>query len=908
MLLPSAAFIALWLAISGYLGWEAFAASAQAQAADELSTPAAVSLAAVMDERSRTVAYLERPDENREQLVEARQASDEQTGTVFDGFEKYRDYAPGAVQERMAEFEAQYRSIDDIRSEVDEGTASRSEVLTDYNRVMTAAADLFGTQARDSLEPDSISSGVTATDTFRVVDLLSQSDAQLTRSFASGELTHDDQQEFTRLTSSYHSTLEDLRGFLSPEQRTELDTLLESDDYKRLVAMEGRIVDHDPQILMDPITGEHSRDTSVPMEQDEWEAAYTPVKEKLTEIGAAEASHSASVQSGTATRSLLIATVGTLGVALVGFLAISTAVGTTNRVVSRLVRLHDETDHRANELLPDLVERLRRNEPVDTAEAIPPLTTGTDEIGEVAESFDKAQRFAVDAAVRQAELAHGINRVFLSIAHRSQTLIHRQLRLLDRMEREQEDPQELTDLFKLDHLATRSRRNAENLLILGGETPGRTFHKPMPLVDVLRGAVSESGEYSRIERHQVAQVALKGPAIADVIHLVAELLDNATTFSPPQSKVRLSSEQVPNGVVVEIEDRGLGMQEDELAAANEILANPPEFDVMRLNEKMRLGLFVVSRLAKRHEIGVQLRPSPYGGVQAIVLLPSVLIHDGSLPASAFDTTGERPRVVAPEPARITGAATGSGSGSGGDPAGDAPVADEPGGDGADLPAPAPAGDALSPDPSASAPDGSGDAPADRDDRTPSGLPRRGRTRADAGARAGSGTGAVGGDGADAPTGPPGNPGDPGIPGDPGTPGDPGPGTHAEPSAAPAAEPPAAEPSPDGGGDAPGTQPAPEPAPSPDGGAADPAEPERAAEPATDEYGRPLLPKRSPQTNLAPQLYETPSAPDSGAAPQQSEGGEDRSTRLRQNMSAFQQGTRRGRHEGQQRQNDTDKDS
>ncbi|MFD0774963.1 nitrate- and nitrite sensing domain-containing protein, partial [Streptomonospora algeriensis] len=654
VLLPSAAFIALWLAISGYLGWEAITTSAQAQAAEELSEPAAVSLTAVMDERSQTVAYLERPDETREELAEARQASDEQTRKVFDRFEKYSDYAPASIQERMAGFEAQYRSIDDIRSSVDDGTASRSEVLEDYNRVMTVAADLFDAQARESAQSDSISAGVTATDTFRVVDLLAQSDAQLTRSFTNGKLTHADQQEFTRLTSSYHSTLEDVRDFLTPEQRRRIDKLTESDEYKRLVEMESRIVDHEPHILMDPITGEHSRDTSVPMSQDEWESAYAPVKETLTEIGAAEARHAASIQADTATRSLLIAGVGTVGVALVGFLAISSAVGTTNRIVASLARLRDETDRRANELLPDLVERLRRNEPVNTAEALPQLSAGHDEIGEVAESFDKAQRFAVDAAVRQSELAHGINRVFLNIAHRSQTLIHRQLRLLDRMEREQEDPEQLTDLFKLDHLATRSRRNAENLLILGGETPGRTFHKPMPLVDVLRGAISESGDYTRVERHQVARVALKGPAIADVLHLVAELVDNATTFSPPQSMVRLSSEQVPNGVVVEIEDRGLGMQEDELAAANEILANPPEFDVMRLNENMRLGLFVVSRLAKRHDISVQLRPSPYGGVQAIALLPSVLIHEGALPASAFDSTGERPRVVAPAPSREAG--------------------------------------------------------------------------------------------------------------------------------------------------------------------------------------------------------------------------------------------------------------
>ncbi|WP_242677237.1 sensor histidine kinase [Streptomonospora litoralis] len=888
MLLPSAAFIALWLAISGYLSYEAVEAAGHAEAATELSTPAALSLTAVMDERSQTVAYLERPDETRDELDAARQESDEHIQKVFDRFAPFRDLASPEIQDRIAEFEARYRGIDDIRAEVDEGTASRDEVLQDYNRVMTAAADLFDEQSRGSPEPGSIGAGVAATDTFRVVDLLARSDAQLTRSFTNGRLTHADQQEFTRLSSSYHTVLESVRGFFSPEQGRALDELMNSQDYQRLVQLENRIVDHEAEILMDPVTGEHSLDTGVPVSREEWKAAYAPVKEELTRLGAAEARHAASIQADTANTALIAAAVGTAGVALVGFLAISAALRTTHRVVRRLGRLRDETDHRANTLLPELADRLQRNEPVDAAAAVPPLTTGQDEIGEVAASFDKAQRFALDAAVRQSELLHGINRVFLNIAHRSQTLIHRQLRLLDRMEREQEDPSQLTELFKLDHLATRSRRNAENLLILGGETPGRTFHKPMPLVDVLRGAISESGDYTRVERRQIPRVALKGPAVADVIHLVAELVDNATTFSPPQSQVRLSSEQVPNGVVVEIEDRGLGMQDEEFAAANEMLANPPEFDVMRLNEKMRLGLFVVSRLARRHAVNVRLRSSPYGGVQAIVLLPSELISDQELPASAFDSTGERPQVVAPAPLRAEAATDAAPSApkdrSDGD-AGAAPDTDEPG---TPAPAPAPAGaNGHSPD--------SG--------RTPSGLPRRGSAPAPiSSADDAAETGTDGADSAGAfPDG-----------------------------SAPNGAAPADASGTDGGGPT-MHHPSPEPAPvhetagapttaasapplSPEGGdgGADPDAFAQGTAAAAGTDARPPLPKRRPQTNLAPQLYEKSadsSAPAFGGAEDSStEESEDRSARLRHNMSAFQQGTRRGRNEGQQRQNDTEKDS
>ncbi|WP_285762094.1 sensor histidine kinase, partial [Nocardiopsis ansamitocini] len=283
------------------------------------------------------------------------------------------------------------------------------------------------------------------------------------------------------------------------------------------------------------------------------------------------------------------------------------------------------TQELADRRLPALIDRLGRNEPVDLHTEVPDLDVANDEIGEVAQSFNAAQRTAVQAAIQQAQLREGVNRVFLNIAHRSQTLVHRQLRLLDKLEREQEDPDQLTDLFKLDHLATRSRRNAENLLILGGQSPGRTWHHPMPLMDVLRGAISESGDYTRVKRQQIARVNLTSTAVADVIHLVAELVDNATTFSPPHTHVHLKSEQVPNGVTIEIEDRGLGMKPDEFTTANHLLTTPPEFDVMRLNDKMRLGLFVVSHLAQRHNIKVRLRASPYGGVQAIVLLPTTLI-------------------------------------------------------------------------------------------------------------------------------------------------------------------------------------------------------------------------------------------------------------------------------------------
>ncbi len=230
----------------------------------------------------------------------------------------------------------------------------------------------------------------------------------------------------------------------------------------------------------------------------------------------------------------------------------------------------------------------------------PPLAFGTDEIGQVGRAFNLVQETAVQVAVEQAALRRGIRDVFLSLARRSQALVHRQLTLLDTMERRETSPEELEDLFRVDHLATRMRRNAEDLIVLSGAVPGRGWRNPVPLVDVVRGAVAEVEEYERVTVAQIGSASLAGRAVGDIIHLLAELMENAPSFSPPHTMVQVSGQLVGNGFAVEIEDRGLGMSEADLDAANAQLANPPEFN---LSSTARLGLYVVGRLAERHQSG-----------------------------------------------------------------------------------------------------------------------------------------------------------------------------------------------------------------------------------------------------------------------------------------------------------------
>jgi signal transduction histidine kinase len=316
------------------------------------------------------------------------------------------------------------------------------------------------------------------------------------------------------------------------------------------------------------------------------------------------------------------------GIGLLGLLVtITVTVLVARGIIRRLGRLERNALQLAEVQLPDVVGRLRRGENVDVAAEAPPLRTGTaglgaDEIGRVGTAFELVRQTAVRAAVEEARLRQGLNDVFRSLARRSQSLLHRQLALLDQMERRATDPEALDDLFRLDHLTTRMRRHAEGLVILAGAPPGRTWSSPVRMVDVMRGAIAEVEDYARVSVATRSQAALAGSAVADVIHLLAELVENATTLSPPYTSVRVSGDTVASGFAIEVEDRGLGMSAQRLTELNERLASPPEFNP---SDSEQLGLFVVSQLAKRHGIRVTLKASPYGGTAAIVLIPQHLV-------------------------------------------------------------------------------------------------------------------------------------------------------------------------------------------------------------------------------------------------------------------------------------------
>ncbi|MER7729392.1 nitrate- and nitrite sensing domain-containing protein [Streptomyces erythrochromogenes] len=313
-----------------------------------------------------------------------------------------------------------------------------------------------------------------------------------------------------------------------------------------------------------------------------------------------------------------------LGVSLVGAFVMARSM------IRSLRRLQDTATRVAQDRLPELVKQLSESDPQDVDTSVESVGVHTrDEIGQVAAAFDDVHREAVRLAAEQALLRGNVNAMFTNLSRRSQGLIQRQLSLISELESREADPDQLSSLFKLDHLATRMRRNGENLLVLAGEEPGRRWTRPVPLVDVLRAAASEVEQYERVELASVPGTDVAGRVVNDLVHVLAELLENATSFSSPQTKVKVTGHALPDGrVLVEIHDTGIGLSPEDLAAINERLASPPTVDV---SVSRRMGLFVVGRLSLRHGIRIQLRPSDSGGTTALVMLPVDVAQGGKKP-------------------------------------------------------------------------------------------------------------------------------------------------------------------------------------------------------------------------------------------------------------------------------------
>ncbi|MFJ1537043.1 nitrate- and nitrite sensing domain-containing protein [Micromonospora chalcea] len=563
-------------------------------------------------ERRLSLRYLGESDPGRLRELDAQRARTDETATaLWRSVQDWRTEIPASkeLMQRLGELKTELDQIGQVRADVSRKTIDRTATLTAYDEAVDGIFAVF--DALGGLDDDEIAKDTAALiDLNRSRELLSQQDALITGAIAANRITVAEQTAFARLVGAQWFLADRTARELAPTDRARFERMVEGDAFQQL------------QTLQDRVLAAKGADVRPPVTAAAWQAAAEQAMADLRGVilagGEDIVSRAMPVAIGVIVRLVLAAGLGLLAV----IASVVVSITTARALVRQLERLREAAFHLAHERLPSVVERLGRGDEVDVAREAPPLQFGDDEIGQVGKAFNVVQETAVRTAVEQAELRRSVRDVFLSLARRTQALVHRQLTLLDAMERREHDAEELEDLFRVDHLATRMRRNAENLIVLSGSTPGRAWRRNVPMVDVVRGAVAEVEDYTRVMVRPLGEVSLTGRAVGDVIHLLAELIENGLSFSPPQTTVEVRGQLVANGFAIEIEDRGLGMSPEELAAANARIVDRSE---LNLADAARLGLFVVSRLTERHGVKVQLKESAYGGTTAVVLIPRELI-------------------------------------------------------------------------------------------------------------------------------------------------------------------------------------------------------------------------------------------------------------------------------------------
>ncbi|MFE1883240.1 sensor histidine kinase, partial [Streptomyces diastatochromogenes] len=641
LMVPVISLLALW-AYATVSTVQDVARLRQSQRVDaELRAPVAAAVTALQTERAAAVRYAADPGAGGGDDLEGLAARTDRAvarlrlghgNTVADSQE-----LPAGVGGRLEDFVTGAEHLRALRSAVRDHRAGWSEVYAQYTNSIGTAFTVDG--ALTGIQQAEVGTDARVLLEFsRAAEALAQEDAILGSARPAASL----QGERLRLFGAAVATRRTLTGAavndLPVTQRAAWRDLAGSSAYTGLTATEDKILAAG--------TGAKAVDTAP---ATAWNTAHARVQDAMRTI-ATDTGRAVAGRADPFTRGFL----SPAGAAvLFGLAAVATSLVISVRIgralVVELVSLRNDALEIARRKLPAAMRKLRTGEEIDIQAEAPAGPPAEDETGQVAEALTTVHRAALHAAVERAELASGISGVFVNLARRSQVLVHRQLSLLDSMERRSDDPDELSDLFRLDHLTTRMRRHAESLIILSGAAPGRAWRMPVSLTNVVRAAVSEIEDYARVEVRQLPEASVIGAAVADVTHLLAELVENAAQFSPPHTRVRVTGEPVGNGYALEVEDRGLGMGDDTLAEANRRIEQSEALDLF---DSDRLGLFVVSRLASRHGIKVHLRTSPYGGTTAVVLVPTALLHSRAAERPAHEETParpEQPRAYAPVP-------------------------------------------------------------------------------------------------------------------------------------------------------------------------------------------------------------------------------------------------------------------
>jgi signal transduction histidine kinase len=525
----------------------------------------------------------------------------------------YRD-ASGAIAQ-----------LDRVRDDVRGGRVDPAGAISRYTDATSAVLTFDESLTREAADPSiaGLSNGLYALSEVREQDAYVQ--AVVASAIAGGRI------DAPSIDQARNATLR--RSIAVDEFRSAVGT----DNAPLADAVVGPDVDARDR-LAQVVLGRGSAGLPLQVSAQDWDAASNAVQQKVTDVSdqlrERLQSNAAALQNG-ARNAAGVASV----VLLLALMAGAAVVFFVTRSLLRPLRLLRRTAlDVAERRLPAAVRSLREGEAPDTEVTRTPIET-REEIGEVARAFDQVHEQAVRLAAEQAGLRTAFNSIFVNLSRRSQALVERQLRLIEQLENKEEDPEALAELFQLDHLATRMRRNSENLLVLSGTDLARRGGRPVPLVDVLRAAASEVEQYQRVELASPPSVQLLGRTAGDVVHLVAELLENAAAFSAPETRVDVGARPDQDGaIVLEISDRGVGMTDQDLAESNQRLGSPPTVDV---SASRRMGLFVVGRLAIRHGIAVTLHTRDGGGVIAAVRIPAAAVLSGGPGGRAVGTQSTR---------------------------------------------------------------------------------------------------------------------------------------------------------------------------------------------------------------------------------------------------------------------------
>ncbi|GAA1506003.1 nitrate- and nitrite sensing domain-containing protein [Sphaerisporangium rubeum] len=579
---------------------------------DNVINPARAVTANIQQERYLSLLYLGSSSSDRGELDEQRARTD-RSRAAFERLaltDDVRAITSPPLLAAVTDFVTVTRRLPDIRARVDTRSFTRMLALDAY-RLMSDAVTRIYDKNQISDDPSLSEPTRALTLLARSRELMNEQAGLLAAVVGLGAMTAEEKTFFTSTVTKRRLLYDMGYQLLDTELRKPYITLQSTPAYTRYASIE------------DSVNYEVKPGRPLPGSSATWGSTIQSLNITFDRQAGIAAQQVADRAESLAGRTLWqVGTVALLGLLGIG-LSLYVSVRFGRRITAELVDLQRAALELAHHRLPEVVRRLRRGEDVDVAAETPPITTsGTAEIENVGRAFTSVQSTAIEAAVGQAEIRKGVGKVFLNLARRNQSLLHRQLTMLDSLEQRVTEPDLLEDLFGIDHLTTRMRRHAEGLIIMSGAVPGRGWRHPVPLYDVVRAAVEEVEDYLRVHITIPEDTALNGAATTDVIHLLAELVENATIFSPPHTHVEVRGEAVARGFVIEIEDRGLGLSQEEAAEINHRLSEPPEFD---LADSDRLGLFVVGRLAARRGIRVSLRNSPYGGTTAIVLIPDDLV-------------------------------------------------------------------------------------------------------------------------------------------------------------------------------------------------------------------------------------------------------------------------------------------